>query len=109
MNHNLPHPTLASQRADYGWDRAQGFFVQLYSDGVPTRNTGRMQVDHGHERPLKGARYVLAEAGFTTRGDRTDARCMGAVTPIEALPADSARAATIVHSFRAAAHNTSRS
>ena len=108
MNHTLLHPTLPNQRADYGWDRALGFFVQLYCDGVPTRSTDRLQADHDHERPLKGALDVLVEADFTTWDDLTAARGMAAVMPIEALPADIARAATIVLHFRAAADSTSR-
>ena len=109
MTHTLLHPTLPNQRADYGWDRALGFFVQLYCHGMPTRSYDRLQADHDHERPLKGALDVLVEAGFTTWDDLTTARSMAAVMPVGALPADIARAATIVHHFRAAAHNTIRS
>ena len=97
MNHPLLHPTLPDQRAEYGWDRALGFFVQLYCDGVSTRSTDRLRADHDHDRPLKGALDVLVEAGFTTWNDLNAARRMGAVMRIEAMPADVARAATIVN------------
>ena len=103
MKFSILHPEHENIRAEYGWDHAIGFFVQVFEDAYPTAEYDALQPRYNRARPLNGALAFLVSQTFFSGDELEEALARMSVEEWSEIPEPARRVAQVVLNFRAAA------